>query len=60
MSAYELYTHTTMDNPILTEAQWLESLKGERGSKGTNGVTPHIDSTTGHWFIGTTDTGVNA
>ncbi len=28
--------------------------------KGKDGVTPHIDSTTKNWIIGTTDTGVNA
>lgn len=30
------------------------------GTNGTDGVSPHIDSATGHWFIGETDTGVNA
>ena len=29
-------------------------------SNGADGVTPHIDTSTGHWFIGETDTGVNA
>ncbi len=33
---------------------------GEDGTDGEDGVTPHIDSTTGNWFIGTTDTGVHA
>lgn len=36
---------------------------GQNGTNGTNGqdgVTPHIDSTTGNWFIGTTNTGVHA
>jgi len=27
---------------------------------GADGVTPHIDSTTGNWFVGTTNTGVHA
>lgn len=27
---------------------------------GTDGVSPHIDSTTKHWFVGENDTGVNA
>ena len=27
---------------------------------GDNGITPHIDSVTGNWFIGTVDTGVKA
>jgi len=30
------------------------------GPKGDDGITPHIDSTTGNWFIGNTDTGVKA
>ena len=37
--------------------------KGDRGTDGTNGVdgiSPHIDSSTNHWFVGVTDTGVNA
>ena len=31
-----------------------------QGDKGNDGITPHIDSTTNHWFIGETDTGVSA
>lgn len=27
---------------------------------GTDGVSPHIDGATGHWFVGGTDTGVSA
>ena len=27
---------------------------------GTDGISPHIDSTTGHWFVGENDTGVGA
>lgn len=30
------------------------------GVDGTDGISPHIDSSTKHWFIGETDTGVNA
>lgn len=30
------------------------------GKDGTDGITPHIDSTTKHWMIGDTDTGVVA
>lgn len=33
---------------------------GQNGTNGTDGLTPHIDSTTGNWFIGSTDTGVHA
>lgn len=58
----------------LSPAQ-IESLKGPKGDKGDtgatgatgatgpagqDGVTPHIDSTSKHWFIGSTDTGIVA
>lgn len=33
---------------------------GQPGNPGHDGVTPHIDATTGNWFIGTTNTGVKA
>ena len=33
---------------------------GKDGQPGSPGVTPHIDETTGNWFIGTTNTGVKA
>src|SRR5690606_19996078 len=33
---------------------------GAPGQDGTDGITPHIDETTGNWFIGTTDTGIHA
>lgn len=33
---------------------------GIDGKDGENGITPHIDSVTKHWFIGTTDTGIVA
>lgn len=29
-------------------------------SNGSDGISPHIDAATGHWFVGETDTGVNA
>jgi hypothetical protein len=29
-------------------------------TNGTDGVTPHIDSTSKHWMIGSTDTGIVA
>lgn len=29
-------------------------------AKGDDGITPHIDETTGNWFVGDTDTGVHA
>ena len=56
-SAYEI----AVDNGFVgTETEWLESLKGSDGNKGDNGTTPHIDESTKHWFIGSTDTGVLA
>ena len=62
-SAYQSYLDTTSDNPVLSESDWIASLHGQNGTNGTNGsdgTTPHIDSTTGHWFIGATDTNVDA
>jgi hypothetical protein len=47
----------------------LLSLKGQDGTNGTNGqdgtngtdgITPHIDPTSKHWMIGSTDTGIVA
>ena len=46
------------ENPTKAQGE-----KGDRGTDGTNGVdgiSPHIDSSTNHWFVGETDTGVNA
>ena len=34
--------------------------QGPQGPKGADGTTPHIDATTGNWFVGTTNTGVHA
>ena len=53
-SAYEI----AVDNGFVgTETEWLESLKG---ADGADGVTPHIDSVTKNWHIGTVDTGILA
>lgn len=41
-------------------AQDISTIKGEPGKDGIDGLTPHIDSATKHWFIGTNDTGVTA
>ena len=51
---------------IDSEGYW--TVNGERGEnptkaqgeKGENGISPHIDETTKHWFVGENDTGVNA
>ena len=53
-SAYQLYVDNTSDNPVLSESDWINSLYG------TDGITPHIDQTTGNWFIGNTNTNVRA
>ena len=34
--------------------------EGKQGPQGNNGITPHIDQTSLHWFIGDQDTGVYA
>lgn len=52
----------------LSPAQ-IESLRGPKGDDGADGqdgqdgqdgVSPHIDSTSGNWYVGSTDTGVHA
>ena len=40
----------------MTYEEWLDSIRGENGD---NGLTPFIGEN-GHWWIGTTDTGVTA
>ena len=42
-----------------SEADFLASLKGEKGEDGTNGITPNIGAN-GNWFIGDMDTNVKA
>ena len=56
-SAYQSYRSTTTDNPIKTEAEWIESLHGQTGAQG---ITPHIDPSTKRWMIGDLDTSVLA
>jgi len=41
-------------------AEGVNGTNGTNGTNGQDGVTPHIDSTTGNWFIGNTNTGVKA
>jgi hypothetical protein len=65
----------TLEDPgvkILSESEWLESLKGapgqngqdgangQDGTPGQNGITPHIDPVSKHWMIGETDTNIVA
>lgn len=37
-----------------------QGLQGLPGKDGQNGITPHIDTGTGNWFVGSTDTGIKA
>lgn len=52
-SAYDIYKGTTSDIPVLSEIDWINSLKGH------DGITPTIGSN-GNWFIGAEDTGIKA
>lgn len=38
----------------------LRGKQGSPGRPGRDGITPHIDRVSGHWFIGNVDTGVSA
>lgn len=40
--------------------EYVDSGVTAEGQDGQPGTTPHIDETTGHWFIGSVDTGVEA
>lgn len=51
---------TTAATRIEELQQSVNNVTTTPGPKGDDGVTPHIDSTTGNWFIGDTDTGVKA
>ena len=51
---------TTGDIYKKTNAGWTDLAMNIKGPQGEAGITPHIDSTTKHWFIGDTDTKVNA
>ncbi|HJA24075.1 MAG TPA: collagen-like protein [Candidatus Limosilactobacillus intestinavium] len=44
----------------LKKIELMPGPKGNPGADGKDGVTPHIDSTTGDWFIGNQDTGTQA
>jgi hypothetical protein len=50
--------HTFWALPMSQLKQQLQ--QGPQGLPGKDGVTPHIDSTTGDWFIGNQDTGTQA
>ena len=38
MSAYDLYASTTTDSPVLSQNDWLKSLKGVPGKDGAPGA----------------------
>ena len=38
----------------------IKTIVGKDGINGQDGITPHIDPTTKHWFVGDTDTGIVA
>ena len=44
----------------ITDSSGTTTVDISNGVDGTNGISPHIDSSTNHWFVGETDTGVNA
>lgn len=53
--------------PYIVDGEWYiydtemgEFVDSGIPATGADGITPHIDSTTGNWFIGSTDTGVHA
>ena len=48
-----------LNNQIYENRDEITRLK-ESGLSGADGITPHIDSTTKHWMIGDTDTGIVA
>jgi hypothetical protein len=48
------------DSWQLLAGKGADGQPGKDGQPGSPGVTPHIDATTGNWFIGTTNTGVKA
>ena len=37
MSTYDLYASTTTDSPVLSQNDWLKSLKGDPGPAGADG-----------------------
>lgn len=41
-------------------AQDIGTIQGEPGQNGADGITPHIDTVTKHWMIGSHDTGIIA
>lgn len=44
----------------ITDSSGTTTANISNGTNGVDGVSPHIDSATNHWFVGETDTGVSA
>lgn len=44
----------------ITDASGTTTANLTNGVNGTDGITPHVDETTKHWFIGDIDTGITA
>lgn len=66
-SSFVCKANGTHDTPSEHSANWQllakagrDGVDGQPGSSGHDGVTPHIDTATGNWFVGSTDTGIKA
>lgn len=57
-AAYVAYAEKNGHTPEDYDA-WLESIRGEAGANGADGLTPYIGEN-GNWWIGNTDTKVKA
>ena len=53
-------TITIIDRSGTTTVDISNGTDGAAGVDGIDGISPHIDSSTNHWFVGEIDTGVNA
>ena len=53
-------TITIIDKSGTTTVDISNGTDGAAGVDGIDGISPHIDSSTNHWFVGETDTGVSA
>lgn len=51
---------TTLSDGTTLNGGTIKTVSGINGVDGQDGLTPHIDSVTKHWFIGATDTGIVA
>ena len=69
-SSFVCKANGTHDTPSEHSANWQllakagrdgkDGAPGKDGKDGQNGITPHIDTATGNWFVGSTDTGIKA